>query len=173
MVCTSVLRRWVAGGAGCLTDLVRYPLSLPGVSVEIIGTGHIDRDKPEADQMVTNLASAVKDSPSEVERRRIEREAGARHAASNYFQEKRGLVQSSDVKVKRDGDRVAVSWNTALAGAEPLQSYEIRAGERLLLSLPFRPQLTEAPLTAMVPADGVGSDKVSVIASEAPPRARA
>ena len=62
-------------------DLVRYPLSLPGVSCAIIGTGQINRDKPEADQMVANLTAAVKDMPSEIERRRIEKEAEIAHTA--------------------------------------------------------------------------------------------
>ena len=160
-------------GAIAYSDLVRYPLSLPGVSCEIIGTGHIDRQRQEADQMVANLAASLQDLPSETERLRIENDAAARHAGSNYFQEKRGLVQPSGVKIKRDGDRLVVMWNTALAGAEPIQSYEIRAGQRTLLTLPFRPQLTEAPITAIVPVASIASDPVTVIASEAPPRARA
>ena len=153
------------------SDLVRYPLSLPGVSCAIIGTGGINRDKPESDQLAANLTAAMKDMPSEIERRRIEKEAEARHgAATNYFQEKRGLVQPSDVRVKRDGERVVIEWNTALAGAEPIRSYEILAGNRLLLSLPYRPQVTEAPLSVSLPASAIGADSVTVVASEAPPR---
>ncbi|MGA2268906.1 MAG: aldo/keto reductase [Bryobacteraceae bacterium] len=159
-------------GAVAYTDLVRYPLSLPGISVAIIGTGRINRDKPEADQLMANLSAALKDMPSETERLRIEKEAETRHgAATNYFQEKTNvLVQPADVKVKRDGDRLVVEWTTALAGREPIRSYEILAGNRLLLSLPFRPQLTEAPLSAIVPAAAVGDQTVKVMASEAPPR---
>jgi len=155
-------------------DLVRYPLSLPGVCCAIIGTGWIDRDKPESDQLVANLAAALKDMPSQTERRRIEKEAEARHgAATNYFQEKpKGLVQPSDVRVKRDGERVLIQWNTAFAGTEPIRSYEILSGNRPLLSLPFRPQMTEAPLSVSLPASVVGTDPVTVVASEAPPRLR-
>jgi hypothetical protein len=153
-------------------DLVRCPLSLPGVSCAIIGTGQINRDKPESDQLVANLAAALKDMPSEAERRRVEKEAETRHGAStNYFQEKQpGIVQPSDVRVTRDGDRAVIQWNTALAGPEPLRSYEIFAGNRLLLSLPFRPQLTEAPLAASLPSSAIGADTVTVVASVAPPR---
>jgi len=153
------------------TDLVRYPLSLPGVSCAIIGTGQINRDKPEADQMVANLTAAMKDMPSELERRRIDKEAEARHgAATNYFQEKTSLLQPANVQVKRSGERVMVEWNTALAGAEPIRSYEILAGDRLLLSIPYRPQLTEAPLSATLPASAIGEATIKVVASEAPPR---
>jgi aryl-alcohol dehydrogenase-like predicted oxidoreductase len=146
-------------------DLVRYPLSLAGVSCAIIGTGQINRDKPEADQMVANLTAAMKDMPSEIERRRIEKEAETRHtAATNYFQEKTTLIQPSSVNTKRDSERVVVQWNTALAGAEPIRSYEILAGDRLLLSLPYRPQLTEAPLSVSLPASAVGDAIIKVIA---------
>ncbi len=156
---------------GC-ADLVRYPLSLPGVSCAIIGTGMINREKPEADQMVANLTAALKDMPSEIERARIEKDAEARHgAATNYFQEKTNtLVQPATVNVRRDGERAIVEWTTAIAGREPIRSYEVRAGNKVLLSLPFRPQMYEAPLSVSLPASAIGSDTVTVVASEMPPR---
>lgn len=159
-------------GAVAYSDLVRYPLSIPGVSVAIIGTGHINREKPEDDQLVANLAAAVKDMPSEIERLRIEKESKERHgAATNYFQEMTNiLVQPSQVTTKRDGNRLTVEWNTAFAGPEPLRSYNIVAGNRTLLSLPFRPQCTEQPLSASLEAAVVGNDTVRVIASEEPPQ---
>lgn len=149
------------------SDLVRYTLSLPGVCCAIIGTGRINREKPEADQMVANLAAALSDMPSPAERLRIERDAEARHgAATNYFQEKTtGITQPNDVRVKRDAERVLVQWNTALASRDPLRFYEVRAGNRVLLSVPFRPQLTEAPMSAWVPPSAIGSDIVTVIAT--------
>jgi hypothetical protein len=158
-------------GVAC-ADLVRYTVSLPGVSCAIIGTGRIDRDKPENDQLVANLTAAVKDPASETERRRIEKDTGARHGVgTNYFQEKQpSIVQPADVRVKRDGERVVVQWNTALAGTEPIRSYEILAGDRLLLSLPFRPQLTEAPLSVTLEASAIGADPVNVVASAVAPR---
>lgn len=158
--------------ATAYSDLVRYPLSLPGVSCAIIGTGMINRDKPEADQMVANLTAALKDMPSEIERVRIEKDAEARHgAATNYFQEKTNtLVQPATVNVKRDGELARVEWTTALAGREPIRSYEVRAGNKVLLSLPFRPQVYEAPLGVSLPASAIGSNTVTVVASEALPR---
>lgn len=154
------------------SDLVRYPLSLAGVSCAIIGTGRIDRDKPENDQMMANLTAALTDLPSELQRSRIEKDSEKLHGAgTNYFQEKTsGLVQPANVSVKRDGDRLLVQWNTALAGPEPIRSYEVRSGARLLLSLPYRPQLTEAPLSVAVPSNGLGAESIVVVASEAPPR---
>jgi len=158
--------------ATACSDLVRYPLSLAGVSCAIIGTGMINREKPEADQMMANLTAAMKDTPSETERLRIEKDAADRHGvATNYFQEKTNvLVQPATVNVRRDGDRAIVEWSTAMAGREPLRSYEIRAGEKTLLSLPFRPQMYEAPLSVAIPAALIGDQNVTVVASEAAPR---
>jgi hypothetical protein len=152
--------------AAAYSDLVRYSLSLPGVSVAITGIGRIQREKPEADQLVANLAAAVKDMPSEIERARIEKDAAARHAAdTNYFQDKTNvLVQPTGVRAVKDGDRLRVEWNTALAGRDPLRAYQVMAGSRVLLTIPFRPQLTETPLTAVVGASEVGGDEVKVIA---------
>ncbi len=148
-------------------DLVRYPLSLPGVSCAIIGTGMINRDKPEADQMVANLSAALSDSPSAAEQKQIEHAALTRHGAkTNYFQEKSsGIVQPTDVRTRRDGDRIIVEWNTAFAGPEPLRCYRIMAGNRPVISIPFRPQLTDAPLSAILPASDAGTDTVTVVAS--------
>lgn len=149
------------------SDLVRYPLSLPGVSVAIIGTGHIDREQPGSDQLVANLTASLSDMPSETERATIERETLERHgAAANYFQEKtNALVQPDAVTVRRDDDRVIVEWNTALAGPEPIRAYEIRAGNQLLASIPFRPQLTEAPHSAVLPAAEVEDGAITVTAT--------
>ena len=158
--------------ATACSDLVRYPLSLAGVSCAIIGTGMINREKPEADQMVANLTAALKDMPSGIERMRIEKDAEARHgAATNYFQEKTNtLVQPASINVKRDGERAIVEWTTAFAGREPIRSYEVRAGNKVLLSVPFRPQMYETPLSVSLPVSIIGSDTVTVAASEAPPR---
>ncbi|WP_321477246.1 aldo/keto reductase [uncultured Paludibaculum sp.] len=154
--------------ATAYSDLVRYTVSLPGVSCAIIGTGHIDREKPESCQMTANLAAALADMPSPLERERIEKDSAARHgAATNYFQEKSGLVQPTAVNTRRDGDRLIVEWNTALAGPQPIQSYQVKAGDKLLATLPYRPQLTEAPLTLLVPAAVVGDAPITVTASTA------
>lgn len=154
------------------TDLVRYPLSVPGVSCVITGIGRIDRENPEADQVVANLKAALGDVASPAERRRIEEEVAERHGlnTNDHFQERRGLVQPAQVRLERDGDRVAVRWNTALAGAEAVRSYNVYVGDRQVLSLPFRPQTTLEPLSALLPASEVASDSVRVEASESLPQ---
>ena len=90
----------------------------------------------------------------------------ARDGATNYFQlAQTALVQRTVVKVeKTEGrDQVTVRWNTAIAAAKPIASYEIRSGDKVLLSVPYRPQLTPELLWASVPA-AVGS--VTVRAAE-------
>lgn len=165
-----ILSVGVPGGVAS-EDLIRYPLSVPGVSTVIAGIGRVDRSIPEQDQLAANLAAAQMDMASPVERERIEAAVAGRHGTgTNYFQERqRGLVQPTQVKADRDGDRVVVRWNTALAGAEPVRSYNIYAGEWLLASLPYRPQLTTAPLSISLPAEWVGDSDVRVEASTALP----
>lgn len=145
-------------------DLIRYPLGVPGVAVVIAGIGRIDRDRPERDQLVSNLAASQLDSTSDAEMRRIEKAVAAQHGTNtNYFQDRlRGIVQPAAPKVQRDGDRIIVQWNTALAGSEPIKAYNIYAGEWLIYSLPFRPQLTTAPLTFVIPASEIGDAPIRV-----------
>ncbi len=158
-------------GAANYADLVRYSLSIPGVSCAVTGIGHIDRRKPENDQLVSNLAAATQDPASPAERLRIEREMAQRYGATtNYFQlQQTALVQPSVVKVDKvtSSDQVTVRWNTAVAAAKPIASYEIRSGDRLLLSVPYRPQLTPDLLWTSLPASEVGSSQITVTAKEA------
>ena len=116
--------------------------------------------------MAANLTAALSDLPSTLERERIENDSAARHgAATNYFQEKSGLVQPTAVKTRRDADRIVVEWNTALAGPQPIRAYEVKAGDKLLVSLPYRPQLTEALLSVSIPAAAAGESAITVTAS--------
>jgi len=159
-------------------DLVRYPIGIPGVTVAVVGIGRIDRDNPAEDQLLTNLAAGVRDPASPAELRRIGADVAALHGTNtNYFQERgRGLVHPAEVSLERDGDRVLVKWNAAVAGAEPIRSYQIWDGDRLVAVVPFRAQTTLEPLSAIVPASSLGSGVVRVLASETsalPPRRRA
>lgn len=152
-------------------DLVRYTLSIPGVSCAVTGIGQIDRTKPDNDQLVTNLASATQDPASAEVRRKIETEMAQRYGATtNYFQLKQSeLIQPSEVKIEKvaGSDQVAVRWNTAIAASKPITAYEIKSSDKLLLSVPYRPQLTTDLLWASVPAAAVGDGKVTVTATQA------
>ncbi len=152
-------------------DLIRYPLSVPGVAVVIAGISTINRDRPELDQAASNLAASQLDPTSDAEKSRIESAVAQLHGTNtNYFQERQsGIIQPPAPRVERDGDRVTVSWNTALAGPEPIRSYNVHAGEWRVASLPYRPQLTTAPLSLVLPAELVGESTVRVEASTALP----
>lgn len=167
-----VIRSVGRPGAVPPADFIRYPLSLPGVTCAIIGTGRINREKAAEDQLVANLTAALgSDIASPIEMKRIEDEVAAAHGTNtNYFNERReGIVQPTEVKAEKDGDRVVVQWNNALAASEPILSYNIYAGDRLLLSMPYRPQMTLKPFSAFVPASDVGAAPIRVVASEKPP----
>ena len=150
-------------------DMVRYTLSLPGVSCAVIGTGHIDRKDPAKDQVVANLAAACDTPMTAEERVKLEQEAAAKFGATtNYFQEKaRGLIQPTDIMLKMPVDgTVRVSWQAGYAGANPIRSWQIRSGGKTLLTIPFRPQLTMAPLSAYLTPEEAAGGNIEVIASE-------
>jgi len=155
-------------------DLIRYPLSFPGVTCTVVGVSTIDRDKPASDQLVSNLAAAMMDLPDAEGRLRTEQMVAERAGKdTNFFQEKRAqIIQPAQVNARKDGDRIIIEWSTAMAGPDPIRSYEIRAGQRVLSTLPFRPQLSEAPLRTWVDAAEAGDGPITVVASTAMPRTR-
>jgi aryl-alcohol dehydrogenase-like predicted oxidoreductase len=147
-------------------DLVRYPLGVAGVAALITGIGQINRENAENDQAVANLAAALGDHARPAEMRRIEDDVLAAHGAeTNYFNERRSAIaQPANVKAENDGERVKVSWDTALAAGDPLRAYEIWAGENKVAELPFRPQLTSDPLWAWISNEEAARCAVRVIA---------
>ena len=85
--------------------------------------------------------------------------------ATNYFQDRRGLTQPPEPKAVRDADRVTIQWTTAHAGPDAIRSYRIYSGDQLLLSVPFRPQTTTAPLAVTLPAEEAGEGPFRVVAA--------
>lgn len=150
-------------------DMVRYPLSLPGVSCAIIGIGHIDRKDPSKDQLVANFAASIAAPMTDAERLAMEKQvAGAFGATTNYFQEKaKGLIQPTEVKATKLADRVVVSWQAGFAGADPVRWYQIRVGGKTVLTIRAREQPTKAPLTAFLTHEEAAGGPVEVIASDA------
>jgi aryl-alcohol dehydrogenase-like predicted oxidoreductase len=150
-------------------DMIRYPLSLPGVSCAIIGIGHIDRADPSKDQLVADIAASIDAPLTPEERAAIEkRVAEAFGATTNYFQQRaKGLIQPTEVKATKLADRVVVSWQAGFAGAEPVRWYHIRAGGKTVLTIPAREQLTTAPLTAFLTPEEAAGGAITVIASDA------
>jgi aryl-alcohol dehydrogenase-like predicted oxidoreductase len=149
-------------------EMVRYTVSLPGVCTTIIGTGHINRKDPADDQLVANLAAASDTPMTKVERLALEKACEAAYGATtNYFQQKAaGLVQPADIKLSKDGGRVKVTWQAAVAGAKALAAYEIRCGGKPVLTVTARPQTTLAPLYAYLTNEQVPDGPVEVVAIE-------
>ncbi len=149
------------------SDLIRYPLSVPGVSTAIVGVSHIDRESPENDQLASNLAAAMMDSTSDAERLRIESAIAERHGTkTNYFQDAtRVITQPPAPKTESDGERVWIRWTSALAAGDPIRSYMIWVDNRRIAWVPYRPQLTTTGLSLPVPRDLMGSGNVRIEAS--------
>lgn len=124
--------------------LVEYALTIPGVQVAIIGIGHID-DDPLKCQLVQNFyAAQVKpDALNEKERREIEDlTKNVKEGKTNYFQLPDGGL-SSPGNIRIEGD--ALAWDTAVAGDEPIEKYEIYSGDQKLGEVKHEPQTGKKP----------------------------
>lgn len=133
-------------------DLIRYALSIAGVSTIILGIGHID-DDPEMCQLNRNLAAAQLGEPlDERTMAAIEARVSAagKDGANAYFQRKAiGLTAPRNIGVEADSSmpmlgRVAdrISWDTAYAGAFPIERYEVLRDGEVVGSVPHTPQCT-------------------------------
>jgi len=135
-------------------DFLHYTLSAPGMSTLIAGIGLIDEnDEPEKDQLLANLAACQETGPlPELERRRIEERVAALHGtATNFFQRpSSGLVEPQNVRLtRREDGAVAVQWDTAYAAGEPIVRYEVFRRDERIAELPFKPQTSEEPFSAV------------------------
>lgn len=123
-------------------DLIRYALSVGGVSTLIIGIGHVD-DDPAKCQLEQNLAAAQIETPlvpeimTNIEEKIVSAE---KEKANCYFQRKpMGLTPPRNVGAEADTSMpvlqrtaVRVSWDTAYAGAVPIERYDVLRMKRSL-----------------------------------------
>jgi len=133
-------------------DLIRYALSVAGIHTLIVGIGHID-DAPEKCQLSQNLAAAQVSRPlsddamQNIEQRVI---AAGKDSANAYFQRKAiGLTPPRNVGVEIDSampgyarNAVRVSWDSAYAGAQAIDRYEVLRDGEVIGSVPHAPQIT-------------------------------
>ena len=135
-------------------DLIRYALSVDGVSTVILGIGHIDDDASRC-QLERNLAAAQLSAPlSDLEMKAVEErvEAAGKHPANGYFQRtSQGLGAARNVGAEPDTampmfGRVAVrvSWDMAYAGANVIERYELLRDGVVVGKVPHVPQHTRA-----------------------------
>jgi aryl-alcohol dehydrogenase-like predicted oxidoreductase len=132
--------------------LIRYALSVAGVSTIIVGTGHID-DDPAKCQLTRNLAAAQLVEPLDDEAMAaIEAQVtvAGKDGVNAYFQRKAlGLTPPRNVGAEADSSMpmlgrraVRVTWDTAYAGAVPIVRYEVLRDGEPVGSVPHTPQFT-------------------------------
>ncbi len=133
-------------------DLIRYALSVEGVSTLIVGIGHVD-DDPAKCQLEQNLAAAQIETPlapeimADIEEKIV---SAGKEKANSYFQRKpAGLTPPRNMGAEADTSMpllgrtaVRVSWDTAYAGAVPIERYEVLRDGRIIGSVPHSPQIT-------------------------------
>jgi hypothetical protein len=90
-------------------DLIRYPLSIPGVTCAVVGIGKINREKPEQDQLVSNLApsSDVK-TRKDVDLVAVECSPDRLLKDTNFFEERRAEIIQPTLPDGRD-ERVTLT----------------------------------------------------------------
>ncbi len=132
--------------------LVQYSLTTPGIHTAIIGIGHID-DDPARCQLHQNFLSAQIEPGGLgiTDREEIEKmTAAVKEGRTNYFQmDYMGLTPpgnpSLQQEMRADSRTVTLAWDTAVAGRDPIEKYEIlRDGEKLA-EIPHQPQTGASP----------------------------
>ncbi len=124
--------------------LIEYVLTTPGVDTLIIGIGHIDED-PLKCQLVQNFyASQIAPGAlSDRRRRELEKLGDRSHdGQTNYFQlADQGLTPPRNLRPGRDAsNRITLVWDTAYAGSEPIESYEVLRNGAVVATIPHSPQ---------------------------------
>lgn len=133
-------------------DLIRYALSVEGVSTVITGIGHIDEDQAEC-QLSQNVLAAQTEgplTPKEMEAVEDRITALGKDGANAYFQRRAmGLTPPRNVGVETDSampsfgrEAVRISWDTAYAGASPIERYEVLRNDKVIGTVPHRPQIS-------------------------------
>lgn len=133
-------------------DFLQYSLSVPGVSTVIAGIGLIDKNDPTRDQLAADLSACQLRDPMPLSRRKSieERVANLHGTDTNFFQRpSSGLLGPQSVHVERaqESGPIKVLWTTAFAGADPIARYEIYRREQKVASIPYQPQISEAPFS--------------------------
>jgi hypothetical protein len=124
--------------------LVEYALTIPGIHTAIIGIGHIDEDPLKCQLIQNYYAAQVKPNAlSEADRRKIEKDTmNIKEGKTNYFQlENTGLTPPQNVHLEEN----SIIWDTAIAGDEPLEKYEIFVENKKIAEVPHHPQINTKP----------------------------
>jgi aryl-alcohol dehydrogenase-like predicted oxidoreductase len=134
--------------------LIGYSLTTPGIHTAIIGIGHVD-DDPDKCQLYQNLVAAQiePDGLGEGDRKEVEDIAlTAKEGKTNYFQIPEGgltVPQEQALAQDKAGDQrvVTLSWNSALAGDDPVSTYEVWKDGMKVGEVSHVPQTNKNPFT--------------------------
>ena len=129
--------------------LIQYTLTTPGISTAIIGIGQIS-DDPTKCQLTQNIEASQIGNKGLSENDRTDVEKLTRHVKegkTNYFQnDKGGLTAPNDIQAKQfETNKVKLTWNTAYAGDNPINFYELSRNGSKVAQVPHKPQVTEIP----------------------------
>lgn len=147
---TEDVYHWIGSGELPSSELIQYALSVEGVSTVITGIGHVDQD-PSKCQLSSNLEAAQLEQPlhaGQMERIEKKVQSAGKGGANAYFQRRsEGLTPPAGVWAEADSSMplmnrlaVRVSWDTAYAGAHPVERYEILRDGEVIGSVPHSPQ---------------------------------
>ena len=131
--------------------LIQYSLSIPGLTTNIIGIGHIDTDRKRCQLEQNFAASQITEPLGRGRVREIEQLAAqAKNGETNYFQKAaEPLSPPRDTVIAQDmeGDErtIRLTWNTAYAGDEPIDHYAIQRDGVDVAKVAHRPQTTKEP----------------------------
>ena len=124
-------------------SLIEYALTTQGVHTIIIGIGHIDED-PQKCQLVQNYIAAQiePEGLSLEERRKIEETTKTLRPESNYFMtfNKVGLSGPRGPKLVEN----IVTWQSAVAGDDPISHYEVYVNDELVGKVEHQPQILKS-----------------------------
>jgi hypothetical protein len=127
--------------------LIEYSLTTPGVHTLIIGIGQID-DDPMKCQMIQNYYACQieQDGLNNEERMEIEQlAAGVKNGKTNYFQmEKEELAGPRMLQKSETQGKNIISWQTAYAGDDPLDHYEVIIDGQMAGKVEHKPQLLKS-----------------------------
>ena len=132
--------------------LVEYALTTPGIHTAIIGIGHID-DDPARCQLTQNIEASqiAHDGLSDSDRLSVEEmTAAVKEGKTNYFQISEGGLtapENAAISQKTENEQrlVELTWDSPVAGAEPIEKFEIWKNSEKVGEIAFEPQTTWQP----------------------------
>jgi len=150
--------------------LIHYTLTTPGINTAIIGIGQISDDIAQC-QLTQNIQAAQIGMNELSDSDRSEVEMMTRHVKegkTNYFQlDKGGLTAPNDIRVKQlDENKIKLTWNTAYAGDNPIDFYEVSRNGISVGQVLHKPQTTESPFEMVDALEGVGQLEYRIITKD-------